>query len=161
MYQRILVPVDGSATSERALQEAIRLAAGKAQLRLVYVIEEIYPLDTEGYAYIDYATLREAVRHTGERVLAQVAEKTRHSGATAEIAAEEAQRLGATVETILLEAGGERIADVIEGEARNWPADLIVIGTHGRTGLSRLLLGSVAEGVARGASVPVLLVRGE
>lgn len=147
MYQRILVPVDGSATSERALQEAIKLAAGKAKLRLVYVTEEIYPLDTEGYAYIDYATLREAVRHTGERVLAQAAEKTRHSGATAEIA--------------LLEAGGGRVADVVASEAQNWPADLIVIGTHGRTGLSRLLLGSVAEGVARGASVPVLLVRGE
>ena len=147
MYQRILVPVDGSATSERALQEAIKLADGKAQLRLAHVTEEIYPLDTEGYAYIDHIALQEAVRHTGERVLAQ--------------AAEEAQRLGVTVETILLEAGGERIADVIEGEARNWPADLIVIGTHGRTGLSRLLLGSVAEGVARGALVPVLLVRGE
>ena len=147
MYQRILVPVDGSATSERALQEAIKLAAGKAQLRLVHVIEEIYPLDIEGYAYIDQIALQEAVRHTGERVLGQAAEK--------------AQRSGVAAETVLLEAGGGRVADVIEGEARNWPADLIVIGTHGRTGLSRLLLGSVAEGVARGASVPVLLVRGE
>jgi nucleotide-binding universal stress UspA family protein len=56
---------------------------------------------------------------------------------------------------------GERIASVIEGEARRWQADLIVIGTHGRSGLSRLLLGSVAEGVVRVASVPVLLVRAE
>lgn len=147
MYQRILVAVDGSATSGRALQEAIKLAAGKAQLRLIYVTEEIYPLDTEGYAYIDYAALREAVRHTGERVLAQAAETTRRSGATAE--------------TALLEAGGRRVADVVASEAQNWPADLIAIGTHGRSGLSRLLLGSVAEGVTRGASVPVLLVRGE
>lgn len=147
MYQRILVPVDGSATSGQALREAIKLAAGKAQLRLVHVIEEIYPLDTEGYAYIDHIALQEAVRHTGERVLAQ--------------AAKEAQRLGVTAETVLLEAGGERVADVIDGEAKNWPADLIVIGTHGRSGLSRLLLGSVAEGVARGTSVPVLLIRSE
>ena len=147
MYQRILVPVDGSATSGRALQEAIKLAGGKAQLRLVYVIEETYPLDAEGYAYIDYAALQEAVRHTGERVLAQAAEKARQSGALAE--------------TALLEASGERIASVIESEARHWPADLIVIGTHGRSGLSRLLLGSVAEDLVRVASVPVLLVRGE
>jgi len=132
MYQRILVPVDGSATSGQALREAIKLAAGKAQLRLVHVIEEIYPLDTEGYAYIDHIALQEAVRHTGERVLAQ--------------AAKEAQRLGVTAETVLLEAGGERVADVIDGEAKNWPADLIVIGTHGRSGLSRLL--NVGSGAA-------------
>jgi len=147
IYQRILVPIDGSTTSERALQEAIRLAEGKAQLRVAYVLEEIFPLDTEGYAFIDYAALQEAVRHTGERTLAQAAEKARQSGMTAE--------------TALLDAKGERIAGVIKDDALHWQADLIVIGTHGRSGLSRLLLGSVAEGVARDAPVPVLLVRAE
>lgn len=145
IYRRILVPIDGSATSERALQEAIRLADGQSRLRLVYVLEEVFPLDTEGYAFIDYTALEEAVRLTGERALAQAAERVRQSGAT--------------VETALLETKGERIASVIESESRQWQADLIVIGTHGRSGLSRLLLGSVAEGVARGASAPVLLVR--
>jgi len=145
MYQRILVPIDGSETAERALQEAIKLVAGKAQLRLVYVIEEAYPLDAEGYAFIDYATLKEAVRLTGERALTQAAEKVR--------------KAGMTPQTALLEASGERIASVIDGEALKWGADLIVIGTHGRSGLSRLLLGSVAENVLRAASVPVLLVR--
>lgn len=147
MYQRILVPIDGSTTAERALQEAIKLAGGKAQLRLAYVLEEVYLLDAEAYTYFDYAALQEAVRHTGERVLAQALEKTRQAGAAAE--------------TVLLEASGERVASVIEDEARKWPADLIVIGTHGRSGLNRLLLGSVAEGVVRMASVPVLLVRAE
>lgn len=147
MYQRILVPIDGSATSERALREAIKLANGHAQLRLVYVLEEIFPLDTEGYAFIDIVTLQEAVRLTGERALAQAAEKVRQSGMTAE--------------TALLEAKGERIASVIVDEARQWQADLIAIGTHGRSGLSRLLLGSVAEGVVRVASMPVLLIRAE
>jgi len=147
IYQRILVPIDGSTTSERALQEAIRLAEGKAQLRVAYVLEEIFPLDTEGYAFIDYAALQEAVRHTGERTLAQAAEKARQSGMTAE--------------TALLDAKGERIAGVIKDDALHWQADLIVIGTHGRSGLSRLLLGSVAEAVARDAPVPVLLVRAE
>jgi len=146
-YQRILIPIDGSATSERALQEAIRLADAQTRLRLVYVLEEIFPLDTEGYAFIDYAALQEAVRLTGERTLAQAAKKVQQSGTTAE--------------TALLEAGGERIANVIKDEARRWQADLIVIGTHGRSGLNRLLLGSVAEGVVRGAAVPVLLIRAE
>lgn len=144
MYQRILVPIDGSATAHLALQEAIKLAAGKAQMRLIYVIEETYPLDAEGYAFIDYSALQEAVRKTGERALVQAAEIVRESGVTEEAA--------------LLDAAGERVATVIDREALNWKADLIVIGTHGRSGLSRLLLGSVAEEVVRGAPVPVLLV---
>lgn len=147
MYQRIFVPIDGSATSERALQEAINLADSAAQLRLVYVLEEIYPLDGEGFAFIDYAALQKAVRHTGERTLAQAVKKVQDSGKTAE--------------TALLEAGGERIVSVLASDARDWPADLIVIGTHGRTGLNRLLLGSVAEGLVRVASIPVLLIRAE
>lgn len=146
-YQRILVPIDGSATSERALQEAIRLADGKARLRVIYVLEEILPLNAEDYTYIDYAALQETARHAGERVLAQAAAKVQPSGMTAE--------------TALLEASGEHIASVIKDDALHWQADLIVIGTHGRSGLRRLLLGSVAEGVVREAPVPVLLVRAE
>ena len=145
MYQRILVPIDGSTTSERALQEAIKLAAGNAQLRLIYVIEEGYPLDAEGYAFIDYAALQEAFRKTGERALAQ--------------AAETARRAGMTAETAVLDEPGEHTATVIDNDAKSWKADLIVIGTHGRSGVGRLLMGSVAEHVVRGASVPVLLIR--
>lgn len=147
MYQRILVPIDGSDTSERALQEAIKLAHREARLRLVYVLEEIYLLDAEGYAYIDFTSLQAAMRNTGERTLA--------------LALEQVKQAGLSAETALLEAKGERIASVIENEARHWPADLIVIGTHGRSGLNRLLLGSVAEGLVRVATVPVLLVRAE
>ncbi len=147
MYRRILVPIDGSETSDRALREAIKLSNREAQLRLVYVLEEIYLLDAEGYAYIDYAALQQAVRNTGERTLALAAEIVRQAGAMAE--------------TALLEASGERITSVIVSEAQQWKADLIVIGTHGRSGLNRLLLGSVAEGVVRAASVPVLLVRAQ
>ncbi|MDP2144186.1 MAG: universal stress protein [Gallionella sp.] len=147
MYQRILVPIDGSDTAERALREALKLAGDKAQLRLLHVVEEIYPLDAEGYAFIDYAALRDVARSSGERLLAK--------------AGEMASQAGAAVDTLLLEAEGERVASVIDREAGNWPADLIVIGSHGRTGFSRMLFGSVAEGVVRGASVPVLLVRGD
>lgn len=146
MYKRILVPIDGSSTSERALQEAIKLIdAQPAQLRLVHVVDDLQFLDTEGY--VDYAELREMTRKIGARSLAK--------------AEEIAKQADITVETSLLEAHGERIARVIDAEADSWSADLIVIGTHGRSGFNHLLFGSVAEGVVRGASVPVLLVRSE
>lgn len=146
MYKRILVPIDGSSTSDRALQEAIKLIDEQpAQLRLVHVVEDLQFLDTEGY--VDYAELRELTRKIGKRALDK--------------ACEVARQADITVDTSLLEANGERIARVIDAEAISWSADLIVIGTHGRSGFNHLLFGSVAEGVVRGASVPVLLVRSE
>jgi len=146
MYKRILVPIDGSSTSDRALQEAIKLIdAQPAQLRLVHVIDDLQFLDAEGY--VDYAELRELTRKIGQRALDK--------------AEEIARQADITVESALLEANGERIAQVINTEAESWSADLIVIGTHGRSGFSHLLFGSVAEGVVRGASVPILLVRSE
>ncbi|MDO9054131.1 MAG: universal stress protein [Gallionella sp.] len=146
MYKRILVPIDGSSTSDRALQEAIRLIDTQhAQLRLVHVIDDLQFLDAEGY--VDYAELRELTRKIGQRAL----DKAEEIAGQADI----------TVESALLEANGERIAQVIDAEAESWSADLIVIGTHGRSGFSHLLFGSVAEGVVRGASVPILLVRSE
>jgi len=145
MYQRILVPINGSSTSARALQEAIKLAQGKAQLRLVYVLEEILPLAAEGFDYSNSAALQETARKAAEDTLAQAADKVRKSGAT--------------VETALIDELGQGVIDSINNEALNWSADLIVIGTHGRTGLTRLLLGSIAEGVVREAAMPVLLIR--
>ena len=146
MYKRILVPVDGSPTSDKALQEAISLIDGQsARLLLVHVVEDVQYLDTEGY--VDYAALLDVTRAIGERTLGK-----------AEAAALQA---GITVEKVMPDANGRRVAQVIDAEADSWSADLIVIGTHGRSGFSHLLFGSVAEGVVRGASVPVLLVRSE
>ncbi|MCM2252789.1 MAG: universal stress protein, partial [Ramlibacter sp.] len=62
-------------------------------------------------------------------------------------------------ETLLREVTGKRIADVIIEQAQQHSCDLIVMGTHGRKGFSRLTLGSAAEGVVRSSPVPVLLVR--
>jgi nucleotide-binding universal stress UspA family protein len=59
----------------------------------------------------------------------------------------------------IVECFGRRASDVILEEAAAWPADLIVVGTHGRRGIGRALLGSDAEQIARSATVPVLLVR--
>lgn len=146
MYQRILVPVDGSETSGKALREALRLAEGQAvQLRLLHVVEALQFLDAEGY--VNYAELRELTRQIGQRSL--------------DVAQEQVKQAGFAAETRLVEADGERVAAVIDAEAASWGADLVVIGTHGRSGFSHLLFGSVAEGVVRGSSVPVLLVRSQ
>jgi nucleotide-binding universal stress UspA family protein len=64
------------------------------------------------------------------------------------------------VETALLESGAKRVSGAQAGEARRWDAQLLVVGSHGRRGLEYLLLGSMAEGVARTAPVPVLIARG-
>jgi len=144
MYRHILVPVDGSSTSERALQEALRLAREQeAELELVHVMEDVLFLENE--AYINYAEVRESVRTGGEKILSQ--------------AQSVAERFGVKAEKKLLDSGGARIASMIVDEARRWAADLIVIGTHGRSGFSRVLFGSVAEGVVRTAHIPVLLIR--
>lgn len=144
MYQHILIPVDGSPTSDRALQEALKLAKQQnAQVELIYVMENTYLLSEE--IYINYAELLEIMRSNGKKILAHAQTVAQQAGLIAEIK--------------LLEAGGERIANVIVAEAKRWSADLIVIGTHGRSGFSHLLLGSVAEGVVRTAETPVLLIR--
>lgn len=145
MYQRILVPVDGSPTSERALQEALQLARRhSSQLELVHVLGDIRLMDAD--SYINYAEMKETITSTGKKILTQAQMAVQQAGFAADVQ--------------LLEAGGARIASAIVEEARRWPADLIVIGTHGRTGFSRVLFGSVAEGVVRTAHIPVLLIRG-
>lgn len=144
MYQRILVPIDGSATSEYALDEAIKFAQQQnAQIKLVHVLEDVWYFDTESCS--NYSELVDSMKRHGEKILKQAQNKL--------------QQVGIAVEIKLLEARGERIAHVIVTEAKNNFANLIIIGTHGRSGFSRMLLGSVAESVVRAAHIPILLIR--
>lgn len=147
MYARILIAVDDSATSNRALQEAIRLAQDQhAALRIVYVADTVA---LQGAAPVaDAAESERTWREIGEEILGR-----------ARAAAGE----GVSAETALLETGDveDRLAQAITGEARRWGADLLIAGTHGRGGLRHMIMGSVAEGIVRHAPVPVLLVRGQ
>lgn len=147
MFRRILVPVDGSETAKKALKQACEFASEQqAKLRLVYVVDESPVCDFQGSEEA-FDALREALCQSGRNLLAQDKE--------------EAARAGIEADTKLLEVICGRPAVLIVNEAKAWPADLIIMGTHGRSGFDHLLMGSVAEGVVRTANVPVLLIRGE
>jgi nucleotide-binding universal stress UspA family protein len=146
MYQRILVPFDGSATSGRGLQEAIKLAQlTKGRLKLVYVVDELaLYMAAESYATVSGDYLSMLIKD-GEQLLVQ--------------ARSSAEAAGVQAETMLCDNFKGSVCDVVIGEAASWPADIIVLGTHGRRGIGRALMGSSAEKILRHASVPVLLVR--
>jgi nucleotide-binding universal stress UspA family protein len=148
MYQRILVAVDGSASSQRALDEAIGMArTGRGKVSAVYVLDQSVSFTYAG-EYDPRAYLA-ALRGEGERVL----DDTRRRFAAA----------GIDGEARLLDTAspGEDVATCLQHEAQRWPADLVVMGTHGRRGIRRLVLGSVAERFLRFSTCPVLLVREE
>lgn len=148
MYKNILVAVDGSDTSNLALQEAIKLAKEQqAALRLVHVVDETPAYMTMDIPY-SIADYQKAMREAGQKVLATCAAIAHQAG------------IEVDTKFVVLELLAQRICNAISEEAKRWPADLIVIGTHGRHGFNHLLLGSVAEGFIRLATKPVLVVRG-
>lgn len=146
MYAKILVPVDGSPTSSAGLAEAIRLAQlSGGQIRLIHAI------DLQSFAMLSGAGMGitpdafDQMRQAGQQVLRQAA---------AQVAA-----AGLTAETELCESLASRVADLVGEQVKTWGAEVVVLGTHGRRGISRALLGSDAELIVRYAQVPVLLVR--
>jgi len=146
MYQRILVPIDGSPTSDRGLHEAIALARiTGGSIRLVNILDDL--VFTTGFETgATYTrTVLPALRQHSERILA--AGRQRVTAASV------------AVDALTIECFARRPCDVIVEAAVQWPADVIVIGTHGRRGVNRMMLGSDAEQVVRMAPVPVLLVR--
>ena len=147
MYSRILVPIDdGSETSNRGLAEAINLAKDQnAKVRLLHVIDESFIVYDAYSMLTGGGVVLEEFRKRAEKVLAE--------------AKNLAGRSGVEAETKLLETLRQRVGDMILKEARDWGADLIVMGTHGRRGFSQLALGSDAAAVLHDAPVPVLLVK--
>lgn len=145
MYAKILVPIDGSATSERGLREAIELATRlKSQLVLLHVVDP-YPVLMEMASVQSFEDTRQRLLTFGEETLHKARQRASESGVASE--------------SVVREASAQRAADAIVDEAAKRQCQLIVMGTHGRRGLSRVVLGSDAELVLRLAPVPVLLVR--
>ena len=145
MYDKILVPVDGSATSTRGLDEAARLAQTlHSKVKLIHIVNELI-IDGGQPVTWGYDKLIEGLREGGKRILDDAVAYAKKRG----IKEPESQ---------LFEVIGGRAAHVIVDEARRWNADLIVMGTHGTSGFQHLVLGSVTEKVLRRAGCPVLTV---
>ena len=146
MYQRIFVPIDGSATSTQGLDEAIKLAKlTGASLRLIHVVDAL----TITTGLVPSAYYADEVPPRAKEAGVQILEQARIR----------VEASGVKVDTFLFDSMVARVSETVIEQAKAWNADLIVIGTHGRRGVGRILLGSDAEQIVRMAPVPVLLVR--
>ena len=145
-YRRILVAVDGSAASARGLREALRLAKHEhAELCVLHVVNERVPYTPlAGAPPLD---LFPRMLEAGRGVL--------------DTARRAAAKAGVQARTVLVESSERSVAPSILAQARKQRAEVIVLGTHGRRGMRRLVFGSDAEEVLRASPVPVLMVRAE
>ncbi len=145
MFKRILVTLDGSDFAERALDPAFQIAKiCQAEVVLLRVLapDAIALSAGAGPQYLDLYNMREdAERSESEAYLRAIRAEWKAAGVTVETRV----ALGAPPEMILRTAAGSG-------------ADLIVMSTHGRSGLDRFLYGSVAEAVLRGTQLPLLLI---
>jgi nucleotide-binding universal stress UspA family protein len=142
MYKKILIPTDGSNCSQMAIREGLEVAKYMgARVTFLYVVENISSSLWISPESVPYGLeLVEDLKRVGSEALSK--------------ASELAQAAGVEAETKLVEA---RPVEAILAEAKNH--DLIVMGTHGRSGLDRFLLGSVTEAVLHRSEKPVLVLR--
>ena len=143
--RRILHPTDFSRASSAAYKRAVDMAKGnRAELLLVHVLTAAVPMVADGYVSPQvYEDMANATRAYGQKHLDALVRK--------------AKQTGVRVKSLLLEGIPH---ESIARAARSKKADLLVIGTHGRTGFAKLFLGSVASRVLAVAPCPVLTVRG-
>ena len=145
--RQLLVPVDGSPTSAKALDTAIGLARlNGARVRLFHVVDELDHVNGFETPKAYREDLLPLMRAGGERMLAQMRRRVTDQGLVCD--------------SVLVESGAGRVCEQVAEEARLVHADMIVLGSHGRRGLARMLMGSDAEQIVRRAPVPVLVVKG-
>jgi nucleotide-binding universal stress UspA family protein len=147
MYQRILIPTDGSPLSRKAIRSGIDLASTLgAEVVAVHVVPR-YPT-----SYFDGTTASSA------RVAARVEKEWTEKGqALADEVEEAAGKAGVKAKAITVRSN--LVAEAILGAARKNRCDLVVMASHGRKGLERLLLGSETQHVLTHGNVPVLVLR--
>lgn len=146
MYKRILVAIDGSQAAQLALEEALKIAErAQASVTAVFVAEHVAQMVDIGTGLVDEQAHATASADAAVAMLEDARamfEKRKVRGSARAI-----------------DAYGEDVASVLCRVADECEADLVVMGTHGRQGMGRLLLGSVAEAFLRRTDVPVLMVR--
>ncbi len=150
MYRRILVAVDGSATSNKAITAALEMASysgGRSVIKLIHVVDEMaYFTGLDPYAGQSYSVIS-VMREAGEKILAD--------------ALAIVQSAGVQADTVLVDRLGAHLAETVAGLAKEWDATLIVVGTHGRKGMRRMLMGSGAEQIIRRSTCPVSVIRSD
>jgi nucleotide-binding universal stress UspA family protein len=146
MYERILVPVDGSEGAQRALDEAIELAKlTGAQLQVVHVLVHPSQVVDVAAGFAEQMPVRDISGETATSVLADARERL------ASLASRGTARA--------IDAYGENLAAVLARAIDEFGADLVVMYSHGRSGIRRIFAGSVAESLLRDTTVPLLLLR--
>jgi len=143
-FRRILIATDFSPASRPAFRAAVDLASqGRGRLAIVHVLPSVAPVGVGGYVSARmYEEMEASAREWAEKRLDRLVEEARGSGIAAR--------------ALLLEGSAH---EAIARAARKERADVVVIGTHGRTGLERVLVGSVAARIIGTAPCPVLTVR--
>ena len=147
MYQRILVATDGSALSKKAVKHAISLAASTGASLVALKVVPRYPVSFfDGSATLTVETVSDAEKKWVTDAESQL-----------DAVVKEAQSAGVKAKTAVVKS--DLIAESIISAARKHKADLVVMASHGRKGLKRILLGSEALAVLTHSEVPVLILR--
>jgi nucleotide-binding universal stress UspA family protein len=146
MYKKILVAIDDSETSRSALAEALHIArTSSAKLYICHVVDETL-MNMQGRVFTSELNVEHAITTltgAGHQLLDEVMKSA----------------AGIEAEAVLLEARNRRVSEILDEKARELGVDLIIVGRHGRRGLATLILGSVAEQLAKMSKASVLLVR--
>jgi len=150
MYKRIMVAVDESFMTNQVTQAAIELArSNQAQMAICHAIDETLLAQREVAMMLPNSVgkTEARLRLGAQGFLGRLLETARAAGIEAEIR--------------LIESEEKHVSDMLIEAAGEWQADLLVVGSHGRRGIERFFVGSVAERLVRKAQTSLLLVRGE
>ena len=148
MSKRIFVAIDSSSTAQAALDQAILLSSALGASLCIAHVSDDSSLMQHGMGLGSYIDVK--------KVKLEIAELTKD---LLDKAVAKASAAGCQPERLQLEATDKRVAETLADAAEKWNADLIVVGTHGRRGIQRLLVGSVAENLVRIANISLMLVR--
>lgn len=143
MFDKIYVPIDNSDISDKVLKEALTLAkSSKAAVRIAHVVnlEQI----TFGIEMVGVAELKDTLLGIANKLLVHVKEVVQAQGVDAEV--------------ILLENYGSDVASLIIEDAKNWGAQVFILGSHHLGSFSHFLTGGVAEDIAHDSDIPILLI---